>query len=112
MSKSKEAKTFVISREQYKKIKKMDHTQMDSFMRNFAKNLNDECNEGSAKEFENLSNMYTDSILKALENTRGIGQKLKDSFINELKNIIRGKVDGYDFVIADYEKFGENQEVV
>lgn len=76
------AKTYIITREQYKKIKKYDHAQMDSWIRNFAKNLNDDNSESNSKLMKEIEDIHNICILQALENTKGIGEKIRVSFLN------------------------------
>lgn len=73
---------YLITREQYKKIKKYDRSQMDSWIRNFAKNLNDDNIESNSKIMKEIENIHNLSILEALENTKGIGEKIRVSFLN------------------------------
>lgn len=74
--------TYIITREQYKKIKKYDHAQMDSWIRNFAKNLNEDNSESSSKVMKEIEDIHNLSILEALENTKGIGEKIRVSFLD------------------------------
>lgn len=91
----------MISREQYKNIKKMDHAQMDSFIRTFSKNMESANSEQHRAKFDELSNIYAAAIVDALNNTKGIGVKTKTNFIEQFNNIIKDKVSGQSLVVID-----------
>lgn len=55
---------------------------MDSWIRNFAKNLNEDSNESNSKIMKEIENIHNLSILQALENTKGIGEKIRVNFLN------------------------------
>lgn len=89
---------YSISREQYKKIKKMDHRQLDEFIVSYGKNLIDyDDSKKIEKQVEEKSNKTVDTtkiiddtkamcyeaMMIAIENTKGIGEKIKANFISE-----------------------------
>ena len=74
--------TYIITREQYKRIKKYDHAQMDSWIRQFAKNLSDDNSKSNSKIMKEIEQIHNISILEALENTKGIGEKIRVNFLN------------------------------
>ena len=51
MSKSKDNRKYLLTREQYKKMKKMDHAQMDDWIRIFAANLNEDNTKSNMEIF-------------------------------------------------------------
>lgn len=85
---------FHISREQYKKIKKMDHMEMDRFIVNFANNLSkDIVNNTCNKEFEIVKDDNYNCMVKALDNTKGIGEKIKTSFLQNYDAAVKNFID-------------------
>jgi hypothetical protein len=95
MSKSKANKKYLFSREQYKKMKKMDHAQMDDWIRNFVKNLDEDNMKSNMKIFVSFDEKNKRAIMTALENTKGIGEKIRVAFLENydkaMKDIINIK---------------------
>ena len=81
MSKAKDNRKYLFTREQYKKIKKMDHAQMDDFIRVFVKNLNENNMKSNIEIFTTFDEKNKRAIMTALENTKGIGEKIRNNFL-------------------------------
>ena len=81
MSKSKDNRKYLLTREQYKKIKKMDHAQMDDWIRIFAANLNEDNTKSNMEIFASFDEKNKRAIMTALENTKGIGEKIRSNFL-------------------------------
>lgn len=81
MSKSKDNRKYLFTREQYKKIKKMDHAQMDDFIRAFVKNLDEDNMKSNIEIFTTFDEKNKRAIMTALENTKGIGEKIRNNFL-------------------------------
>ena len=95
MSKSKANKKYLFSREQYKKMKKMDHAQMDDWIRDFVKNLDEDNMKSNMEIFVSFDEKNKRAIITALENTKGIGEKIRNNFLENydkaMKDIINIK---------------------
>lgn len=85
MSKVKNGKTSLLTRKQYKMIKKLDHIQMEDWIRTFAANLN---NDNMKNNMENNMEIFVSfdeknrkAIMIALDNTKGIGEKIRVAFL-------------------------------
>lgn len=81
MSKSKDNRKYLFTREQYKKMKKMDHAQMDEWIRTFVKNLDDDNMKNNMEIFVSFDEKNKKAIIIALENTKGIGEKIRVAFL-------------------------------
>ena len=81
MSKAKDNRKYLFTREQYKKIKKMDHAQMDDFIRVFVKNLDEDNMKSNIEIFTTFDEKNKRAIMTALENTKGIGEKIRSNFL-------------------------------
>ena len=66
-----------ITREMYKKIKKMDHREMETYLNNLYTSAH---NTG----VESVTKVITDKIINGLKRTKGIGEKRMEAI---LKNI-------------------------
>lgn len=81
MSKVKNGKTSLLTRKQYKMIKKLDHIQMEDWIRTFAANLNNDNMKNNMEIFANFDEKNKRAIMTALENTKGIGEKIRNNFL-------------------------------
>lgn len=81
MSKSKDNRKYLFTREQYKRVKKMDHAQMDDWIRTFVKNLNEDNMKSNMEIFVSFDEKNKKAIIMALENTKGIGEKIRVAFL-------------------------------
>ena len=81
MSKAKDNRKYLLTREQYKKMKKMDHAQMDDFIRAFVKNLDEDNAKNNVEIFVSFDEKNKRAIMTALENTKGIGEKIRGNFL-------------------------------
>lgn len=81
MSKAKDNRKYLLTREQYKKMKKMDHAQMDDFIRAFVKNLDEDNAKNNVEIFVSFDEKNKRAIMTALENTKGIGEKIRNNFL-------------------------------
>ena len=81
MSKSKENRKYLFTREQYKKMKKMDHDQMDEWIRTVVANLNEDNMKNNMEIFVSFDEKNKRAIITALENTKGIGEKIRVAFL-------------------------------
>ena len=81
MSKAKENRKYLLTREQYKRMKKMDHAQMDDFIRAFVKNLDEDNAKNNVEIFVSFDEKNKRAIMTALENTKGIGEKIRGNFL-------------------------------
>ena len=95
MSKSKDNRKYLLTREQYKRMKKMDHAQMDEWIRTFVKNLNDDNMKNNMEIFVSFDEKNKKAIIMALENTKGIGEKIRVAFLENydkaMKDILNVK---------------------
>lgn len=100
MSKSKDNRKYLFTREQYKKIKKMTHTQMDEWIGTFVKNLDDDNMKNNVEIFVSFDEKNKRAIMTALENTKGIGEKIRGNFLENydkaMKDIIENIEKGED----------------
>lgn len=101
MSKAKDNRKYLLTREQYKRMKKMDHSQMDDFIRAFVKNLDEDNAKNNVEIFVSFDEKNKRAIMTALENTKGIGEKIRGNF---LENYDKAMKD----IIENIEK-GENE---
>jgi len=81
MSKAKDNRKYLLTREQYKRMKKMDHSQMDDFIRAFVKNLDEDNAKNNVEIFVSFDEKNKRAIMTALENTKGIGEKIRVAFL-------------------------------
>lgn len=81
MSKAKYNRKYLLTREQYKRMKKMDHSQMDDFIRAFVKNLDEDNAKNNVEIFVSFDEKNKRAIMTALENTKGIGEKIRVAFL-------------------------------
>ena len=81
MSKVKNGKTSLLTRKQYKMIKKLDHIQMEDWIRTFAANLNNDNMKNNMEIFVSFDEKNKRAIMTALENTKGIGEKIRNNFL-------------------------------
>ncbi len=95
MSKSKDNRKYLFTREQYKRMKKMDHAQMDEWIRTFVKNLDDDNMKNNVEIFVSFDEKNKRAIMTALESTKGIGEKIRVAFLENydkaMKDIINIK---------------------
>ena len=100
MSKAKDNRKYLTTREQYKKMKKMDHAQMDDFIRAFVKNLDEDNAKNNVEIFVSFDEKNKRAIMTALENTKGIGEKIRVAFLENydkaMKDIIENIEKGED----------------
>ena len=100
MSKSKNGKTSLLTRKQYKMIKKLDHTQMEDWIRTFAANLNNDNMKNNMEIFVSFDEKNRKAIMIALDNTKGIGEKIRVAFLENydkaINEIIKNDVKGED----------------
>ena len=100
MSKVKNGKTSLLTRKQYKMIKKLDHIQMEDWIRTFAANLNNDNMKNNMEIFANFDEKNKKAIIIALENTKGIGEKIRVAFLENydkaMKDIIENIEKGED----------------
>lgn len=88
MSKNKKGNNYLITRARYKSIKAFDHQQMEQFRTDVYKS-------GYQDGRESVPGVDIEAIMKAIENTKGIGaKKLAD---------IRASIE------AIFAKDGENE---
>lgn len=66
---------FYINRKQYDKIRKMDHKDASEYIERLV-------NQGASEKIKKLEETYFISLQEAIENTRGIGEKIRTDFIN------------------------------
>ena len=96
MSKSKANKKYLFSREQYKKMKKMDHAQMDDWIRNFVKNLDEDNMKSNMEIFVSFDEKNKRAIMTALENTKGIGEKIRSNFLENYDKAMKDIIENID----------------
>ena len=100
MSKVKNGKTSLLTRKQYKMIKKLDHIQMEDWIRTFAANLNNDNMKNNMEMFVSFDEKNRKAIMIALDNTKGIGEKIRVAFLENydkaMKDIIKNDVKGED----------------
>ena len=100
MSKAKENRKYLLTREQYKRMKKMDHAQMDDFIRAFVKNLDEDNMKNNVEIFVSFDEKNKRAIMTALESTKGIGEKIRVAFLENydkaINKIIKNDVKGED----------------
>ena len=100
MSKVKNGKTSLLTRKQYKMIKKLDHIQMEDWIRTFAANLNNDNMKNNMEMFVSFDEKNRKAIMIALDNTKGIGEKIRVAFLENydkaINKIIKNDVKGED----------------
>ena len=96
MSKAKDNRKYLFTREQYKKIKKMDHAQMDDFIRAFVKNLDDDNMKNNMEIFVSFDEKNKKAIIMALENTKGIGEKIRVAFLDNYDKAMKDIIENID----------------
>lgn len=100
MSKAKDNRKYLLTREQYKRMKKMDHAQMDDFIRAFVKNLDEDNAKNNVEIFVSFDEKNKRAIMTALESTKGIGEKIRGNFLENydkaMKDIIENIEKGED----------------
>ena len=98
MSKAKDNRKYLLTREQYKRMKKMDHAQMDDFIRAFVKNLDEDNAKNNVEIFVSFDKKNKRAIMTALESTKGIGEKIRSNFL-----------ENYDKAMKDIIEKGEDK---
>ena len=88
---SKNAK-YVVSREIWKKIRKLDHAKFDEWVRAFVKNIDEDNNKVHSKTFEEFDKINNMAIMQALENTKGIGEKIRGNFIENYNKALKDNI--------------------
>ena len=96
MSKSKDNRKYLLTREQYKKMKKMDHAQMDDWIRIFAANLNEDNTKSNMEIFASFDEKNKRAIMTALENTKGIGEKIRSNFLENYDKAMKDILENID----------------
>ena len=96
MSKSKDNRKYLFTREQYKKMKKMDHAQMDEWIRTFVKNLDDDNMKNNMEIFVSFDEKNKKAIIIALENTKGIGEKIRVAFLENYDKAMKDIMENID----------------
>lgn len=100
MSKVKNGKTSLLTRKQYKMIKKLDHIQMEDWIRTFAADLNNDNMKNNMEMFVSFDEKNRKAIMIALDNTKGIGEKIRVAFLENydkaINEIIKNDVKGED----------------
>ncbi|EJU21447.1 hypothetical protein HMPREF1143_0194 [Peptoanaerobacter stomatis] len=94
---SKNAK-YVVSREIWKKIRKLDHAKFDEWVRAFVKNIDEDNNKVHSKTFEEFDKINNMAIMQALENTKGIGEKIRGNFIENYNKALKDNIKNNDFI--------------
>jgi hypothetical protein len=99
---------YLINRNQYKQIKKYDHAQMDRWIREFVKNIKADMREEYKEDIDKneevvneMSKIYTLAIQETLENTKGIGEKIKANFMENYNKALDDNIKNNDFVISE-----------
>ena len=75
------AKEMCISRKQYKEIRRMDHQQMAQFIERLLHNH-------AARSLEKVLEVAEETMLRALDETKGIGPKTKEAFLQNFKRLM------------------------
>ena len=96
MSKAKENRKYLLTREQYKRMKKMYHAQMDYFIRAFVKNLNEDNAKNNVEIFVSFDEKNKRAIMTALENTKGIGEKIRSNFLENYDKAMKDIIENID----------------
>ena len=76
----------------------MDHAQMDDFIRAFVKNLDEDNAKNNVEIFVSFDEKNKRAIMTALENTKGIGEKIRGNFL-----------ENYDKAMKDIIEKGEDK---
>ena len=81
-------------------IKKLDHIQMEDWVRTFAANLNNDNMKNNMEMFVSFDEKNRKAIMIALDNTKGIGEKIRVAFLENydkaINEIIKNDVKGED----------------
>ena len=81
-------------------IKKLDHIQMEDWIRTFAANLNNDNMKNNMEMFVSFDEKNRKAIMIALDNTKGIGEKIRVAFLENydkaINEIIKNDVKGED----------------
>ena len=101
MSKAKANKTYVVKRDVWKKIRKLDHAKFDEWIKEFVKNIDEDNNKMHSRTFEEFEKINNMAIIKALENTKGIGEKIKANFMENYNKALEDNIKNNDFVISE-----------
>ena len=96
MSKAKENRKYLLTREQYKRMKKMDHAQMDDFIRAFVKNLDEDNAKNNVEIFVSFDEKNKRAIMTALENTKGIGEKIRVAFLENYDKAMEDIIENFE----------------
>ncbi|MDO4720451.1 MAG: hypothetical protein Q4A78_07290 [Peptostreptococcaceae bacterium] len=75
------AKEMIISRKRYKEIRRMDHQQMARFMEDLLRNH-------AVVSLEKVLEVAEETMLRALDETKGIGPKTKEAFLQNFKRLM------------------------
>lgn len=81
MNRSKKATGFLVTRKEYDKIRKYDHSTMDKYMRTIYKSG---WEEGVSAGKKSVPGIDLDEIMEAIGGIKGIGEKLKEKIRQEL----------------------------
>ena len=91
MSRNKKGNNYLITRARYKSIKAFDHQQMEQFCTDIYKS-------GYQDGRESVPGVDIEAIMKAIENTKGIGAKkladIKASFLAVFEGAGEDKKEG------------------
>ena len=96
MSKAKDNRKYLLTREQYKRMKKMDHAQMDDFIRAFVKNLDEDNAKNNVEIFVSFDEKNKRAIMMALESTKGIGEKIRSNFLENYDKAMKDIMENID----------------
>ena len=96
MSKAKDNRKYLLTREQYKRMKKMDHAQMDDFIRAFVKNLDEDNAKNNVEIFVSFDEKNKRAIMMALESTKGIGEKIRSNFLENYDKAMKDIIENID----------------
>lgn len=96
MSKAKDSRKYLLTREQYKKMKKMDHAQMDDFIRAFVKNLDEDNAKNNVEIFVSFDEKNRKAIMIALDNTKGIGEKIRVAFLENYDKAMKDIIENIE----------------
>jgi hypothetical protein len=87
---------YLINRNQYKQIKKYDHAQMDRWIREFVKNLDEDNTKNNVEIFVSFDEKNKRAIMTALENTKGIGEKIRSNFLENYDKAMKDIIENID----------------
>lgn len=80
-------KPYVITRSQYKKIKKLDHQEMSEFFERFIKNYIRATNQNTTDEWNKATDFHKECMIETLKNVKGIGEKRQAEFVEKYNEI-------------------------